>query len=403
MQPGDTHEIHSGAHLSKIPDDVTHLIAQFSSFEVLASLVRCNKSLYRSCTPLLFREIRLYKPIQLVRLCRNREALQRLSETKSMFLEESLFFPYCWGDTWISAEAVQYFITAFRTATSLLRLQIFDAPAPNIVPDNLITRLRSMSSDPTLLPKLEVLIGIRSVSLRSLHENRPVKFICSYEDFDNIVIETYPSLSRNSLISSATPPTLLEQAQDLSAAEIGTFIRESKGNLLAKYDYLNFTARFPEAIKNAGDAPIPNLFTWLQEVFQEANLSSDNIKRLTITFEPSPSHLSSWEQHTIITKVSELLPTLERVQLASLLIWHRYNSVESSQDSLSLWTPEPDYFSIGWWLDALHIRPTSTKTQEEAKHIVMQLREGMCKRYPPGRIPSVNFLVKHVLSFYNYT
>ncbi|CAE6468846.1 unnamed protein product [Rhizoctonia solani] len=334
MQLGDTHEIYSGTHLPMIPDDVTHLIAHFSSFEVLASLVRCNKSLHRSCTPLLFREIRLHKPMQLIKLCRNREALNRLSETKSMFLEESLFFPYCWGDAWTGVEpAAHYFITAFRAATSLLRLQIFAAPAPNIVSDNLITKLRSMSSDPT---------------------------------------------------------------------EIGVLIRESKGNLLVKYSYLHFIVRFPEAIRNKGDAPISNLLAWLQEVFQEANLSADSIKCLYITFEPSPLRMSTLEQHTIITKISKLLPTLKHAQF-SLIIWNRYDSsLEGSQDSLPLWTPEPKCFSIGWWLDTLHIRPTSTKTQEEAEQIAMQLREGMRRRYPPGKIPPVDFLVKHVLSLNKY-
>ncbi|KAG8761405.1 hypothetical protein FRC11_013952 [Ceratobasidium sp. 423] len=385
MQPDRAHEVYSDVrHSPKLPSDVTYLIAQFSSFEALASL-----------------EIHLHKPTQLVRLCKSHRALSMLSGTKSLFLEEAVFYIHLWVDfVGGGVDVSNYLITVLRAAASLLRLQIFYSPARSFVSDHIIKRLRSMSSDPTFLPKLEVLIGTWAVPLEPLHKNRPVKFMCSAEDSDKVAVEIYPSLARGSTTSLTVRSMLLEQAQNLSVAEIGSLMYESKASLPAACSYFYFTVRFPEEIRTEGRPPIPDLLDWLREVIRTAKISSSGIKWLNILFDPDPSRLSASAQYTIVTGLYELLPQLERAHISTYSItWSRHKGpLEGSQDPLPLWTSEPNIFTIGWWLDVLHLSHTSTPTQEEAEQIAGQLRKAIGRRYPPAGVPSIESLMDRLVN-----
>ncbi|CAE7171060.1 unnamed protein product, partial [Rhizoctonia solani] len=367
MQPSDTHEIQSIIYRPKIPDDVARLIAQFSSFEALAGLARCNRSLHELCTPLLFQEAYLYTPKQLVKLYGNQEALGMLSETKTIFLGEGLFYIHLWADfVEGSDDASHYLITVLRAATSLLKLQVIGSPESRIICTQIITDLRAPASDPTFLPQLEVLVDSRAVSLAPLQLNRSIQLRYFYGELGRI---TYP------ILSAPWPK------QYLTATKIGTLISESKGSQMPKGSLFEFIIEFPDTIESSRSPPDLNLLVWLQEVIKTAELSSDCLRQLILTFNPPSPRPSTSKQYAIVTALYELLPTLEQVRVQSpFFTWYR-STLEDPQDSLPLWTPQPSRGNIGWWYDALQPHYTGTMTQEAAEQIAEQLKQAYKVRF----------------------
>ncbi|KAH7317975.1 hypothetical protein B0J17DRAFT_633995 [Rhizoctonia solani] len=260
-------------------------------------------------------------------MCHNRKALDMLSETKTIFIEEGIFHLDLWhGIVERSAEASEYLII------------IFDRPVSGIIWNQVMAELVSKSFNPTFLPKLEVLVGTRSVSPEALHKNRPFKFIYMYEDID-----------------SRLKPR-------------GVHIFQTYSHGYKKY-------------------------------FGRPRSPPNGLTRLNITFDPFPLELSDSVVHTVVTGLYESFPQLECAQIGSSTTWNRHRGpLEGSQDSLPLWTPEPDYFSIYWWVDVLHLSFPGTWTEEEAEHIAEQLRDTMARRYLRGRVLSTEYLVARLLN-----
>ncbi|KAG8688088.1 hypothetical protein FRC11_006074 [Ceratobasidium sp. 423] len=134
----------------RLPDDVLYLIAKLSSFEARASLVRCNKWLYTICTPLLFQEISIYTPRQLVQPYENKKAMGMLSQTKSLILGKN------------EHDKADYIIGVLSATVSLQKLQLLQCgkwPGDLDRPSGLVEKLHELASNPRFLPELQVVVG----------------------------------------------------------------------------------------------------------------------------------------------------------------------------------------------------------------------------------------------------
>lgn len=103
----------------KIPWELIYLVGEFASFETRAILTRCNKRLYNICKLLLYRDIYLHTPTQLVKLFQCKKNRPMLQKTKSLFISETIFHHEAWEGIRGRLDPEDYLIRVLHTTVSL--------------------------------------------------------------------------------------------------------------------------------------------------------------------------------------------------------------------------------------------------------------------------------------------
>ncbi|KAH7317995.1 hypothetical protein B0J17DRAFT_686509 [Rhizoctonia solani] len=400
MEPPNTYT----TLIPRLPEDIVYLVGNFSSFESLSSLVRCSKWLYRICFPLLFREIRLRSPTQIIKLDKNQKAMQMISRT-NLYRESWELKLNMYPDATVG----HIIIRILRAMTSLIRLEISGRRVSKLLAIFRNMSLRRISrqfaqmlsasgDDSSFLPNLafvnEFFTGI---SLRHLCPDRSVVYHCSL-DSHRLHLDICPGLGERGTASGRIP----EVTHSFSAQDIGSIIRNAEPTVrpsCTPTSTLDLIMRFPDEISQHKPCPIRDTLSWTLTMLATTGLPTNQLRSIDVRFEPPPLYQSLSAQLSASAGISFPRTKWSRKGFYSRVSPHCESS--SSGNDL-IWTVCPQLKlpeTINWWYDAMNLGDLDAQNNEELKRKAEELWDAMSSRWGKFRVPTKEGLINHLRNY----
>lgn len=424
MEPSHTYT----TFVPQLPGDILYLVGSFSTFESLSSLVQCSKWLYGIYYPLLFREIHLHLPTQIIKLDKNEKAMQMISGTKSLVLHDTVFGRESWGldpNVFPDATVGHIIIRILRAMASLIQLEIAGRRVPKILSVIRNIKLRGVfhqfaqmlsarRDDPSFLPNLAIVnTFFTGILLGDLCRNRPVMYHRSL-GFHRLHLDICPGLAQHDTGGRRIP----EVTHSLSAQDIGSIIRKAEPTTIpsrtptsTKTSTWSLIMRFPNEIRQHKPCPVIDTLSWALTMLTATGLPTNQLRSIDIRFEPPPSYQSPPAQLSAIEKLHGAFPSLEYANISFPRIkWSRkilhplvspsFGSSSSGSDLVWTVCPELEFpETLDWWFDAMSLGDLDAQNIEELEQKAKELWSVMSLRWGEYRIPSTEELMNHLRNF----
>ncbi|KAF8710709.1 hypothetical protein RHS03_01850, partial [Rhizoctonia solani] len=418
----------------RLPVEVLSLIFGLATPEVLAVSTRCSKRFYELCNPLLYAEVHLHTPIQLISLSRSKNALKMLETTKSLIINGLVLYPEVWDGIGaeIPPDPLHYLVRVLRATTSLRSLKV----APIDEPLELAERadlsqesecsnelLRS-ASDPEFLPKLThfSLFNPKHPNkscLDVIRHDRAVEYYTVWNMTDAHVKilpvqrksdATAPDPHLSSLSASQSSP---HPHWHVSGREAGRLIQQSinVGNL-PNIEYFGLLVQLSE-IGIVADSELVStngIFPWLKDVLATTGFSRLHAFEFHLNYQ---SQTWDWPitleaQRLGIEELQTVAPTLKSVGISSTRSFWKRTILPRGNAPLypdvPNWTPCPIQGSnedmrpmLVWWLDALNFDTSVVQDRRAFKDFAKHLNAAMNERWE-DMAPSEATLYNQLLS-----
>ncbi|CEL62464.1 hypothetical protein RSOLAG1IB_04820 [Rhizoctonia solani AG-1 IB] len=415
----------------RLPIELLSSIFELVPPEVLAVLTRCHTCFYELCNPLLYREVHLHTPPQLVLLLESQKAIRMLGSTESLTVDEFTLYLEAWdGIDIVDSNPLRHLIRVLYATTSLRSLKVTKSGTSNSFSkrSNLddSNELLRIAGDPKFLPKLTLISVFNSSDpyqswLEKLCYGRVVKSYSIWTD-TNIHMKIFPELERSEVTtpdphpsSFTTSPPSCYPKQFLSGGEVGRLIQQS----VDAQHRLNITScglllEFPKIVLHEEPPHIHGTYSWLKDVLVAAEFPQLQSLYARFQFLPSDWAISLHAQRSGLEELQTVAPKLVAVGLSSTKIfWKKW--VPSPGEIVSYpavphWTPCPAVDMSAqaqdtvrdmllWWLDALGLDILGIQDRRVMKDFANALWVAMHERWEVVA-PSETTLYNRLLSLF---
>lgn len=395
---------HSPSRLDALPNELLYMIFYLTSFQGRVGLVLSNKRLFHTFNLLLYQDVRLDTPQQLVRLYRSTAAKRRLRGTRRLDVHSGIFSYVKWEGIKIRLPPATFLARVLNEASSLRELEFHYDISIEIPQWDFETRfaldLIPWPSKPTFLPKLASFnhpLGLQSFALQ-LIPGRPLAHIATGLTHFQTRNHMGYRVSKLTPESAALELQIIELGNmDQSTAHIGRTIQyylESCGRQTI-VEHMQLIVEF--ALCESQDGLYKGqMFQWTQDVFSVSGYSQ--LKSLLVYFNPRFSDEPLDEQYSTLQSLRVLMPSLVLVVLGSPEVeWRRHtpepeHAPSVHKSDIPEWTPRPDYSSkvLEWWL---HVSRFDVSEMEgDPGSTAERLRAIMQARWEETCVPSVSAL-----------
>ncbi|CAE6421174.1 unnamed protein product [Rhizoctonia solani] len=394
----------------KLPIELLPSIFELVLPKVLAALTRCNKRFYELCNPLLYKEVHLHTPTQLVLLSGSQKAVQMLGTTRSLLIDEFALYLEAWDD--VDAKhppnPFHYLVRVLHAATSLRSFKVGRGDVPVSYSkradwgeeSDCSSELLRSAVDPGFLPELVHLSVFNPAHPNKscfdvLRRDRAVECYSLWNNTDIHVKVSPASESSNATAPDPQSPPSIYSQQRTSGQEVGRLIWKSvDANSRPGLNYFGFLVQFPDVVFDNELPPIHNIFPWLKDVLAAAEFPQLQVLEFHVV---RRSQTWDWAialdaQRSSIEELQAIAPKLESVGISSSrTYWKRWIPAPGETSlcpTIPHWTPCPamdpqvDMRAIlVWWLDALGLDVSGMQDRKAMKDFAKQLSAAMNERW----------------------
>ncbi|KAG8770735.1 hypothetical protein FRC12_004078 [Ceratobasidium sp. 428] len=357
---------------------------------------------------MLYQDVLLESPIQLVNLFRSINATHNLENTHRLTIERCVIADV---DSWETIDRelrpAEYLGYVLRMTTSLRILSVepgdtfptIDQPAWRLE-RSFFAELCKRALNPTFLPSLSRLQSPLLLLILPLCKGRPLEHITS-QDFPHFpAINTtrcyHPAGISPTHLSVNFPIPMIYGNLEWSAQGIRSNLEACAGTGLT-IKHLKLVVYHRVGL----DPAVPNLdaSVWVKMIL--STQACDQLESLYLAPEPPLIHYSLKGQIAAIQTAALLAPSLSYVVLWTPdLEWRRHVDERSDQTTrLPEWTPCPicsDPEVLNWWINALGIDIATEVKVGGLEGLAIQMRGIMRTRWSSALVPSVEVLQKRL-------
>lgn len=374
------------------------MIFYSTSFQGHASLVLSNKRFFNAFNTLLYQDIRLDNPRQLVQLYRNTSSKRKLRDTLKHVLGGDVFSLVKWEELKTRLLPPVYLARILNETSSLREFEFNPSNRSGTshweFEGRFVPELVSWASKASFLPKLASLRFPQRAAVSPLLQGRPLARITTS------CVLFQPKTNMGYCVSELTPESaalelrITEHGGD-SASQVGKtiqgFVRSCSPLTTVKHVQILLRFFLGEITE---DTCIRNIFAWAQTVLTLSGCS--HLKTLLVYFDPPLMPEPLDEQHSTLEGLKKLMPSLVFVVLGSPDVeWRRripepLSALSARKSSIPEWTPRPNYGTevLKWWLRAFQL--TVSGAEEDIQRIASQLWATMRERWDDAYVPSVD-------------
>ncbi|KAH7341024.1 hypothetical protein B0J17DRAFT_716187 [Rhizoctonia solani] len=400
----------------KLPTELLTSIFELVAPEILVVLMRCSKCFYEICNPLLYKQVHLHTPTQLVALSENQKASRMLETTELLVIDDFALYLEAWGDASVRelSKPFYHLLRVLRTTTSLHSLKITQSYVPTTFSKradwdeeyDYTSELLRTAGDPEFLPNL-TLISVFSPAqaekswFEALCYDRVVECYSVWNS-SNLYAKIFPALESTDAIARGPrlSPLVISQLAShpnghLSGRDVGRLIRQSLDlDSCSRITHLGLLLQFPGVVLHGEPSLIHNSFTWMKDVISRAGCPQ--LQGIHVRFQSRPLDWAAGldTQHQGLKELQKISPELISVGLSSTkMFWKRWVPTPGearSYSTLPFWTPCPivdpgtlvDVRAIlVWWLNALGLKASEMQDRKIMKDFAKQLSIAMHERW----------------------
>ncbi|QRW00697.1 hypothetical protein RhiJN_28715 [Ceratobasidium sp. AG-Ba] len=394
------------ANKATFPSEILNLIVDYSSPADRVKIASLNRWLNRMFSGIIYRDIHIKTPIQLLKLFRSAAIAEKLGTTLTFMLNRTIFWPTSWEGTRKRLDPVDYLSRILQMTTSLRELTIYTDQTTDIPVDSFEYLFREelcrQALDPTFLPKLaRVSCAYGGRSILALCRGRPLEGLChslAPGCVHNPALYCHPPETSRSRVSLhfriATYPTVPEQP----ILPVVTHMKDcAAAGLTVRHLSLSvYPSWYPGLLDWEQFKPI--LICWAREIASVGGC--DNLDSLYLDLVLPLDNAPLSLQHDILDEIVHHMPKLDRAVLGCPdLEWRRHNKGPDLASKLPEWTPRPELEKPGvlkWWMDkaGLGAEAVALDVQGAATEMQRVLRT----RWDDEAVPSTETIQTYLLA-----
>ncbi|KAG9119491.1 hypothetical protein FRC07_005466 [Ceratobasidium sp. 392] len=391
----------------RLPPEILNIIVSYSCPESYANLACLSRKSHRAFGHLLYRDMHIHTPRQLVKLFQSPNLARNLSKTRRLSIAMSVFLEADWEGVHRELEPAEHLGRILQLTPSLRELSL-DLLYPNAVIDKryddfekrfLQVILDRAASDPTFLSKLVRFECPRIIMMLPLCQGRSIESMAHTRDSD-------PALNPWSThLHPAGASTSCFSASIVVDAQVGLFRESAKQALeIAKEASMHGLAlkHLKITVDGPRDGEIAPIQVedpiWWPEVISVYFGGHEQLESLYIEYDPPLSKRSTKWQRETIEFVARYMPSLSHAAIGSPDIeWGKYVAGKpTSSDSYDIpdWSPCPsrcNYDVLCWWLRRLDVDAEEVN-RGCLERTAVKLRKIMLTRWDDPSVPSVQEL-----------
>ncbi|KAG8770714.1 hypothetical protein FRC12_004090 [Ceratobasidium sp. 428] len=395
---------------TRVPAEILNMIVHFSSSQARARIVRLNSWFHRGFGKLLYQDVLLETPLQLVNLSRGINAARNLENTYELTIKQSLMADAnSWETIDKQLQPAEYLGHVLCMTTSLRVLSVepmnttpsADQPAWHLE-RSFFAELCKQASNPTFLPSLSRLQFSISFFVFPLCKGRPLEHVTSRSLLHLAAINTtrcyHPAgISPTRLLVNFSVPVVFNNTK-WSANGLKLYLEEcARAGIMIKH--LKLVVHYVMGSNQAA----ANLDTsgWVKMI--SSTQACGQLESLCLAPEPPLVRYSLVEQMTVVQMAARLIPSLSYVTLWAIdLEWRRCVDEQSDQVvRLPEWSPCPNCSKpvvFTWWIIASGIDIATEVKVAGLEGLAIQMRGIMRSRWSSALVPSVGILQERLLT-----
>ncbi|KAF8610269.1 hypothetical protein BDV93DRAFT_540117 [Ceratobasidium sp. AG-I] len=399
----------NSSRLGALPNELLYMIFYLTSFRGRASLVLSNKRFFDAFNPLLYQDLRLDNPRQLVQLYRSTVPKRKLRDAQALTLGSDVFSYVKWEEMKIRLSPAAYLARVLNEASSLRKLDISNNLTVHSSQWNFETQLTlelvSWAAKSNFLPKLASLKYSQRTNLLPLLQGRPIAYLATGLGIFTTKKTTGYRISELTPESAALELEITEHGRgmDDSAHQVGATVQEyiKSFNHPTAIAHLQIVFRFFWR-EDSTEPYKGNMFPWVQTMLSLSDCSQ--LKTLLVYFTPPLLEESLDEQKLTLQKLGVVMPSLIFVMLGSPEVeWRKHvpepeNASTVQELGIPKWTPRPDYGPevLEWWLREFKLNGSGM--EGDLERTAGRLRTMMRARWEEAFVPSMATLQAHLSS-----
>ncbi|KAL5635444.1 hypothetical protein ACGC1H_004289 [Rhizoctonia solani] len=396
-----------------LPSELLSSIFELVSPEVLVIAMRCSRCFFEICNPLLYREVHLHTPTQLVTLSESQKAMHMLCATGSLVIDDFVLYLEAWdgANAGEFPKPFQYIFHVLRATKALHSLKV----SPSYVPSGFHRRvdwesdhagnLRRTTGDPELLPSLTFISVYSDQANHSWFEtfcyDRVIECYSTWNN-KNLHLKIFPALEWSDATAPSVHLSLLAASQlatypkqYLSGRDVGRLIRRSfDSDKRSKITHLGLLLQFPDVTLHGKPSSIHNTFSWLKDMFSMAGCPQ--LQGFHVKFKSPPLDWAASldTQRLGLEELQNIMPALVTVGLSSTgQFWKRWvppAGGNSSYSTIPYWTPCPVMdldtrtnvrAMLVWWFNALGFDISDMQDRAIMKDFAKRVHAAMYERW----------------------
>ncbi|KAJ1309622.1 hypothetical protein OPQ81_006391 [Rhizoctonia solani] len=399
-----------------LPIELLASIFELVSPGYLAVLMRCSRCFHEICNPLLYRQVHLHTPTQLVALLESPNARKMLGATTSLVVDDFTLYLEAWDMLNIreTSNPLHYLLRVLHTTTSLLSLKIdqsyasirFSRRVDWSEESDHTSELSSAAGDPEFLPNLTLISVFHPAAtakswFEALCYGRVIECYSIWNN-TNLHAKIFPGLERSdkTLPGPYLSPSAISRLTSypnghISGRYVGRLICQSldfegRSNLT----HFGLQLHLPDVVLHGKPSPIHNTFHWLKDVLSMLGLSQLQVLHVRFKSLPLDWTVSLEAQRLGLEELQTIVPALVGVGVSSTrMFWKRWVPEPGDSPSYSTaphWTPCPavDHGSsidvrsvLSWWLNALGLDTSEMHNRTILKNMAKELSIAMHERW----------------------